>query len=357
MNMATGKIVTANDSAFFLKTVDAPAGLSSADMRDFARTAIENMSPLPPDSLCCGYFVWGNGFLTLFAGTKDKAFKGLAAYPPDTLLLAPSFALFFGADLGDGTRVIETPSSLCAVEISNGVWQNFFSLPKSDSDETDLKSLEQMTGLEGLADAPRFSLLGAAPHGRKKISIRALNLRSGGETSWQIAADSLKTCDLREESELNLSKKKRMRAVFAKIGFAAIPIIFSILALWQVSVMLKSSKASDISARLAKLEPEAKEVISQSEQIAELSSFTREKLHPVFLLAVVNSLRPDEISFTRVSTSAPDEIEIQGKSPSIGQAMEYAAALRGDPRISEVRAKTESRGEARFTFNIKFSKK
>ena len=69
------KIILADDSAFFVKTIDAPASLSDADMREFVKTWVENSSPMPIEKMRIG-FIRNGGRVTIFAGLEERVFSG-----------------------------------------------------------------------------------------------------------------------------------------------------------------------------------------------------------------------------------------------------------------------------------------
>ena len=111
--------------------------------------------------------------------------------------------------------------------------------------------------------------------------------------------------------------------------------------------------AIDNESELSKIEPQAKLVEKQSEYAAELAVFNSDKLHAINALALINSVRPDEISFSRTIQESPKNVEIQGTSTSVGKVNEFVESLKSDPKIASAGAKSEvNRGAAKFTIHV-----
>lgn len=360
------KIVsTLSDSAFFVKTIDAPAGLSAKDYPDFVDTAAETFSPFPIEKLRRGYAVRGNS-VAIFAGLDERIFSG----KPESDYIAsqmaiPAAALAFYADLPDGEIFFKTDKSLALISIDSGKWKKFNAVKLSGDIISDARALAKMQASSTEPNSiPLCSISSPIRPDRKKVSFELeffSSLKdasspgaSGDKKTFSAPVKLLACADVRDKSLLKTSGKSKLKNDALMLALKAVPAAFALLIIMQVAVYFKEKSLENLESELAKLEPQAKLVEKQSEYAAELAVFNSDKLRSIRALAIINSTRPDEISFARTLQESPKDVEIQGTSTSVGKVNEFVESLKSNPEISQASAKSEvNRGAAKFTIRVK----
>ncbi len=350
----------ADDSAFFVKTIDAPASLSDADMREFVKTWVENSSPMPIEKMRIG-FIRNGGRVTIFAGLEERVFSGFVhAAVSSADYFAPSASLLPLCGLSQGRAIFKSSRSLSFIEFKDGSIESFSAVTLGENIAEDLKKLRAMAGSSGgekICALAKISL-----NGRAVVEIAELDessLLSGDYSSAKISAHqiqkkSLASLDVRDGEIMKKTSRKRraqeMKMLFVKL----VPLAFALLAAVQVFLWFKQSRAFALREEVAVLSPKAKDVESQSERLAELRLFSEKRFNAIDTLALVNFSRADEIRFSRVVQTSPFDVEVAGAAPTIGEVHSFLKALKRVPEIKSVDLKTEtSRGEARFNFNIR----
>jgi len=356
------EVITVSDSVFFVKTIDAPVGLSPKDCPEFADTAAETISPLPMEKLRRGYIL-RRGSITIFAGLDERIFGTKSdGELVGALAVIPSSALLLFADFEDSNVFFSTKESIALIEIQGGKWKNFNALKSSDNLEEDAKKLANVAGLSqaDISKAKFCRLVSCVQMSRKKISFTLEigdNFQEHGnlpKKTYTIATSAIITGDLRDKSILKTSETSKRKEGICLFALKSIPAIFILLALLQVGVWLKQRSFDSLKNGVDKIEPSAKLVEMQSEHAAQLSVFNGKKLRGIETLALVNSVRPSSITFSRIVQTEPLSIELQGLAPSVGIVDSYVKSLLKLESISGATPKTEvSRGVAKFTISVR----
>ena len=351
-------IILASDSAFFVKTVDVPASMSVADAEDFADTAAETMSPLPADRLRRGFFRRGSK-MTVYTGLFERVFDGCPqSVVAGADLVIPASALLSRIHLPDGAYFFESEKSVAFIRISGGNWEDFCAAENSGNFEADFEKLRNFSEFDKSAPFKRLVLSNVSCSARGKlefkISVSDSSEGAGGEIFGSAKKADLLTADLRDRRTMKkLESVKRKRAAVA-VGVWAFPAIFCILFVWQIAHWVSAVSTASLEASLEKIAPAASEIERRSEELGKMFQFTSDKDTPLQMLALVNSLRPDNIAFLKAGTTAAKEIEIRGSAPTIAAANAYYNALSADKRVASANMKTEAgKGSARFSLTLK----
>ena len=354
------KIILADDSAFFVKTIDVPAPLSDTDAREFVRAWVENSSPMPVEKMRVGFARFG-GAATIFAGIENRVFGGLdtAAVASADYLVAPSSLLLF-CGARDEKIILRSERAISLLEFENGIIRNFWTQSLSEDVAADLKSLRAAASSGG--GERLCSILKVSLNGRAYVKIADFDEESfvastpseGAVSEYQIAKKTLALLDVRDGNILKTLARKRRKSEMKALAFMSVPCAFALLLAGQVLLWVKESKLSALEAEVAELAPKAKAVEEQSERLAELRMFSQKRLRAIDSLAVINVPRTDQIRFLRVVQTSPSDLEIQGGAPTIGEVNSFLKSLRRMPEVRSAEMKTETtRGEARFTLNVK----
>lgn len=352
------KIILLSDASFFVKTIDAPLGVSTKDYSDFVDTSIDEFSPLPLEKTRRGFYVEGAN-LTIFAIFSDTLFAETDAETVKTAgLVLPAASLALAAKLADGLSFFESENSLALINSKDSKWLNFFAIKKSGDILEDKKNLVELAGSEDL-NVPEIEKIPCikiadAKLERGKIKFK-LETSDGKNEDKVLHQKNLLSCDLRANKFNAQTQKTRRKENLIKGAFIAVFGAFALLLLWQFAVWKSASKVSAMNAELVQLQPKAAEIEKLSEESSRLLNFSGRKLHALESLAKINELRPDDIAFTRVLQSSFEDVEIAGKAPSLAAIDQFVKRLRRDAKIASITPTTESAAKgAKFVIKIKF---
>ena len=277
----------------------------------------------------------------------------------------PAAALAFYADLPDGEIFFKTDKSLALISIDSRKWKKFNAVKLSGDIISDARALAKMQASSTEPNSiPLCSISSPIRPDRKKVSFELeffSSLKdasspgaSGDKKTFSAPVKLLACADVRDKSLLKTSGKSKLKNDALMLALKAVPVAFALLLIMQVAVYFKEKSLENLESELAKLEPQAKLVEKQSEYAAELAVFNSDKLRSIRALAIINSTRPDEISFARTLQESPKDVEIQGTSTSVGKVNEFVESLKSNPEISQASAKSEvNRGAAKFTIRVK----
>lgn len=355
-------IILLSDSAFFVKAVDLPPGLPRRDCGDFADTALEDISPLPPEKLRRGYALSG-GRMVIFASSADKAFgEGRDEESlKEAKVVAPAAALLAASNAVSDVSFFKTADSVCLIAPKDGAWAGFWSIPAGDDLESDRRTLLQMAESDGaeLAEPARGAkvLTLESARWRRGKAVLEISDSSGSRRDFSISARDAQACDVRIQNRTAESEKKRRTDVAILWAFRLAAAAFALLLCWQFYAWSLNSKVVELSARLGAIQPKATAIEKLSEESARLSAFTGKKIHALQTIAKINAARPDEVSFVRAVFSSPAEVEIFGKAPALASVGEFSKKLKSMAGVSDVELKTErASNEAKFSMKVKFRK-
>ena len=352
------KFILAEDSAFFVKTIDVPSGLSDSDARDFLSVWIENSSPMPVEKLRFG-FVRNAEKATLFAGLDERVYAGFEGNNIATAdHFLPALALLLLCGFEDGAYFFKSGKSISRVVISGGLIDEYASMQMSENLSEDIKSLRASSvGGERFIAISNITLAS-----RVKVEFFEFdedsfvkgNTESAKVIDKFLQKKQLVSADVRNLEIMRKMAKKRRSAELRALMYKAVPLVFILLFISQIFLWIKGAKKNTLEAEYTAIAPHAKQIESESERLAELKMFSEKQLHSISALALVNEARPVEIRFLRSQQTSPFDLQIQGTAPTIGQVHEFVNALQNLDSVKSVEQKTEtSRGSARFNLDIK----
>lgn len=353
-----GKFILAEDSAFFVKTIDVPSGLSDSDVRDFISVWIENSSPMPVEKLRFG-FVRKAEKATLFAGLDERVYadiEGDDVATADHFLPASALLLLCGFE--DGAYFFKSGKSISRIVISGGLIAEYASAQMSENLLEDIKSLRvSSVGGERFIAVSNITLAS-----RIKIEFSEFDedsfVRGNAESAKVIdkflQKKQLASADVRNLEIMRKMAKKRRSAELRTLMYKAVPVVFILLFISQIFLWIKGANKNSLEAEYTAIAPHAKQIEAESERLAELKMFSEKQLHSISALALINDVRPVEIRFLRSQQTSPFDLQIQGTAPTIGQVHEFVSALQNLESVKSVEQKTEiARGSARFNLDIK----
>lgn len=351
-----GKIILADDGAFFVKTLGVPEGLSDADVCGFVQTWVANSSPMPLERMRIGYLRRG-GNVAVFSALDDRAFAGIGdgELVAARAVVAPAAVLLF-AGLAGGVAMLRSPRSVSCIRFEDGKIAGFFA--QSISADCDISrvvaELKRAAGSEG---GERFFVLSKiSDDGFAEISeVDAASFLSGelsGGKSVRIPVPktALRTLDIRRSDIVRNANRKRRVAEVKSAAAKMLPLLFLALFAFQIFVWTKSAKVSALALEVAELAPVAKSAETLGARIAELQTLSGGRISAVESLALANFVRPDSVRFSKFSQDSSRAFTVVGQAPSIGDAHGYLKLLKERPEIAAAEMETESsRGVAKFT--------
>ncbi len=354
-----GKIILAEDCAFFVKSIDVPSALSDADARDFISAWIENSSPLPVEKIRFG-FVRNENVATIFAGSEERLYAGFESVELGAadFFVSPTSLLLLG-DFEDGVYFVKSGKSVASVDISNGAVKCFSACEISSDLSTDIRSLR--CGNE--ENRERFlSLNNVVSNGKIKVDFSEFSEDEfvsgvgeyGATVSCQILKKRLSLADVRDVEILKRMARERRKSEARALLLKSIPFAFLILLFSQIFLWVKGSRRDSLAGEYAEIAPIAKKVESESEKLAELKMFSEKRLHSISELAALSAARPDGVKFARFEQTSPFDIRLRGSAKSAGSVYAFVGALKNLDSIKSVEPQIEiARGEAKYTITLK----
>lgn len=342
------KIIFADDGAFFAKTLDAPESLSDADLRGFVETWVETNSPMPSERMRTGFLRVG-GRVHIFSGLDERVFDGLGGAEAESPVVAPASLLPLCGVAG-GFAFMRSPRGVSLAEFSDGAIVSLWSRKNSGDVLADIAALRAESGLSvgGRMFAVSDGLVSEFDSGEAFISGAAVP-----KAVFRIPEKALATLDVRDAETVRAFAKKRRAERLKSACLWLVPIAFALLLLGQIMLWLGEYGVSRMASDFAEIEPQAKEIESRAERLAELRRFSRKKLHAVESLALLNADRPENVRFLRYTQTSPNSVEIRGYAATIGDTNAYLAALKKNPAVASAELKSEtSRGEAKFVLEV-----
>ncbi len=354
--MKVGNIELVGSESFFVKIIDAPGGMSPADAESFVSMSLEDSCPLPPDKICRGWIAQ-NGKIAIFAASKEKSenFSRSGDEIPDYVVPSASLALF--AEFPEENVFVADDTSICSLKTEGGKLKDF-QVVKIGNEFG--KAVEELREISELENPPIFKL--KQFDGKRYASgifakVDSEGKFSGEEVSFNFPLKKLSTLDLRDRRKLKKMNSEARKEKAERLLLSAVPAAVVLLLCWQAAVLFFSLKTGSRDLEVSELEKASKEIEKRSEQIAELTKFGGDKLHPLAIVAFLNDLRPDGVVFSKVSVDDKKDVEIQGKSKSIRLLDSYVRALKGDSNVAGVSVESRSaRSEAQFTIKLKIKK-
>ncbi len=353
-----GKIILAEDCAFFVKSIDVPSALSDADARDFISAWIENSSPLPVEKIRFGFVRNGN-IATIFAGAEERLYAGFESVElgATDFFVSPASLLLLG-DFDDGAYFVKSGKSVARVEISGGCAKCFSACEISSDLSADIRSLRGIS-----SDGERFlSLNSVTSNGKIKAEFSEFSEYefvsskddSDSIVSCQILKKRLSLADVRDVEILKRMARERRKSEARALFVKSIPLVFLLLIVSQIFLWVKGSRRDSLADEYAKIAPIARSVEGESEKLAELKMFSEKRLHSISELAALSVARPDGVKFVRFEQTSPFDIRLRGSAKSAGSVYAFVGALKNLDSIKSVESQIEiARGEAKYTIILK----
>ena len=347
-------VILIDDSRLFLKAVDVPLELSTSDTKDFVENEVENSALWTPDKISA-YIKKGNS-LCIYIASLESVFDEINKdYIESAKLIIPSSSLLCAFNL-QGACILKSDETVCAVEFQ-------------DNSITKIAATSTLDGNFDLAKANALALAGINTedistykftsikykYGKIEATLSKIDEEDNIIESFSITEKikTFLTAELRTNEMLKEAKSSFWRRIAKNLIIRSIPILILLMAIFQISIIFDKFQLEEAIKQLEKIEPKAKKIEAQSAEIAKLASFKGKKIRPIETLALINSMRSDDIYFERIAQESVDKISISGSANSINSVKEFIDALNQSGSFDAKMESDTSHGKTRFTINLK----
>jgi hypothetical protein len=341
-------------AAFFVRRVALDPQTDAASQVEIA---LEAQAPFGVAQLFYGFIAAADGRSALVYATHRRLFSAEAWDGASVVL--PDFAALFGAAPvaprirvwqragavtlagWDGTG--ELPAFVLAREVTAA------SAPEVRADL--LADLQRRLGAAVEPEEFRGDLAFAVPKG----GGLELSLDEGGG-GRRIAARfdvlALETMDVRDKAVLAERRATRQRDLYLwrvlQVAVGGL-ILAGLLELGMVAggILLRQQRES-----LAAVAPEVQRIQTAQTLGTRIEEMSRRRLRPFEMLAVLNSVRPPGVLFTRSVTNGQGSIEIEAQTANADSAGVFESALRALPAIESLEVRDLRLREGLTTFQL-----
>lgn len=347
------EVVLVPAEAFFVRRI---AVDTAADVGAQVELALETSAPFGLGQLYHGYVAPAGGAHALVFATHRRLFP--AESWDGAAAVLPAFVALLGEPpAGARIRLWEDAASLVVA-----AWDGAAPLPAVVLARRVETGRAEAVRAELLAEAQRrlgrdaaveeFS--GAAkPQSGKGGAVEFLLGGGGGRrlaTRWEPAA--LGTMDIRDKAVLAARRQaqRRDRALWrALLGAVAVLALAGLLELGQAAGRYAVARQQEA---IATLTPAVERIQTAQALGARIEEMSRRRLRPFEMLAVLNSVRPPSVLFTRSVTSGQGGMEIEAQTANADSVGAFESALRTLPALEGVEVRDLRLREGVTTFQL-----
>jgi hypothetical protein len=358
--------------AFFVRTVDLPAGLSEGESEAFIQLNLEGNSPFPMEQLAWGYLHSGDSPHAFAYATPKSRLKRLEfAHLESYFQLFPGFLTLYGAPVERPTiRFLSQNGILSALFLQPGQSVPARILSKRISGDLltdDLLAQARETMLCGLekngygCEDGLWLGVGTEIHPNGSVSFdhrwvgpgtianKKNTLKFDERTLWAV--------DLRDDAYAGRQANIRRRSKIIWKSMTAGAWCTALLLFLQVGNFALRGLNLVLEHRIGNVEPLAVRVENKLTLASRLTQSVEEDIKPFVLMESINPLRPDAVFFEKVRTRAFNEMEIAGRSSEgVTPVNAFADSIGQLPFVASVENNSQTRNnQTSFDFVIRFS--
>lgn len=352
---ATEDIALLPAEAFFVRRIEIDPG---SDLASQAELALEASAPFGVDQLYYGFLGAPDGKSALVFATHRRLFAG-AEWPRAAAVL-PAFVALLGDPPAthrirlwqEGERFTAAAwdgnNALPAVVLSRLVGEEGDAATQSAL----LAEVQRRLGQE--ADVEEFSGPVQTNTVRKgkdvELSISARN--SGRRVAIALDRAAIESVDVRDKTVLATRRQAARRDRFLWLGFAgslaglALAAFLDLANFGGAALLRKQRSAQDQVATAVKKIETAQTLSARIEEMGQ------RRLQPFEMIAAINGPRPDDIKFTRATTSGQNTLEIEAQTSNSSSVGTYETALRALPALAKLEIRDLRLREGVTTFQL-----
>ncbi len=319
--------------------------------------ALETVAPFAVTQLFHGYLCAANGEHALVFATYRRLFA--EASWDGASIVAPGFVALLG-DAPTAARIrLWNDGATCVA----AAWDGTADLPAVVLARAVDRATEAAVRAELLAEVQRR--LGAEATVEEFSGPVQLALLKTGE--WQLTPGSggggravetklppeaCDTIDVRDKEVLVERRKqlRRDRMLWRVVQGSVVAILLAgLLELWLVAggVLLKQQR--DLQTQIA---PEVARIQAAQSLGTRIEEMSRRRLRPFEMLAVLNSVRPGGIIFTRSVTTGQGGIDIEAQTANADAVGVFESALRALPMVETIEVRDLRLRDGMTTFQL-----
>jgi hypothetical protein len=326
------QVVLLSDALFFMRSVPVTEGASAAEVAAQAELAVEALAPFPIAQLYYGhYWLPGAAHALIYAAYRKRftadevgmwadaeavlpAFVTVlnkAAVPsPATVLIAPGAAGFTGLYFSDGSGV---PTQV-RVEPFVG----------EATEEERAAARERL--LAAFPEKYHVIEAGAEPQ-LDPDSPQGGFVFHAGDIEARFEREDIAPLDVRDKAELVARRRAHARDVILWRVFLGCVAAIVLSALLEVALLGTSIWQKQRLALEAQQRPLVKAIETSQSLATRIDELSTKRLLPFEMLALVNTVRPSTIQFTRTTTNGLYTLEANAQTSSTGDIDVFRSAL------------------------------
>lgn len=349
---------------FFTRQFARPDGLSDSDLKAYALTLLESVSPFSEELLKWGYVEnKSRGECIVYGACTDRllALRRTVSYMDVAEHCLPFCAMLFALNLPNGVNVFKrqernSKNEFVAVNVENGKWKDVFAVQFSN-DLDDESALKKLSELFEIGETPKLyecsfskNLFGAITVSAKS-GIDVLTAKCVGKKFFENA-------DVRDLSLVTKANSEALKNRLCAVSIYAAFAVIALLAVWNISFAFQKAKLSSLKKEYEVLESESKSVAKIRDDALFINSLLSKKMNNTMMLARLNKNRPQGVLFLKSTATSPTTMEIRGNAQSVSQINSFERALNSSGDFKSVKFKTSgvSSAGAVWTLNVEFKK-
>lgn len=350
---AYGEVVLVPAEAFFVRRIAVDA---AADIATQVELALETSAPFGLNQLYYGSFCPAGGAHALLFATHRRLFAA-EAWDGAAAVLPAWVALLGEPPTGAKIRAWQDGATVVVA-----AWDGAGPLPavvlarRAEAGQAGAVQgelcAEAQRRLGSEAAVEEFS--GAAQPQARKGGTVEFSLAGGGgrrlTTAWE--AGALATLDIRDKAVLAARQQTQSRdrvlwrALLGGVG------VLLFAGLLELGLVAGRYAVAQQQAAIATLAPAVERIQTAQALGTRIEEMSRRRLRPFEMLAVLNSVRPPGVQFTRSVTSGQGGMEIEAQTANADSVGAFETALRALPALEGVEVRDLRLREGVTTFQL-----
>lgn len=349
--VALDEIVVLPAEAFFVRRLTLDVGSPAADQVELA---LETHAPFALGQLYYGFLPAADGASALAFATHRRLFAaegwdGAAA-------VLPAFVALIGeAPTGQAVRTWSDGNSLIVAAWDGGALPALVLArkvePATESVERDRLLDDAKARLGELGAVEEFvGPISVVP--RKEASEFTVARRTGGTLVTRFEEAAVQLMDVRDKAVLADRRATQQRDRFlwrvlqATVGCIAFAAVLEVVLLLTGVLLNQQREAQRI------LAPDVEKIQTAQTLGTRIEEMAQRRLRAMEMLAVINSVRPGGVVFSRSVTNGRDTIEVEGQSANADNVGAFESSLRAMPQIATLEVSNVGLREGLTTFRL-----
>lgn len=326
------QVVLVSDTLFFMRSVPVTEGATAADVAAQAELAVEALAPFPIAQLYYGH-VWQAGatHALIYAAYRKRFTAEDVEQWAGAEAVLPSFVTVLNKDAAPA------PATVMIVPGATGVTGLYFADASGVPTQVRVESLLAEATDEDRA-AARERLLAAFPEKYHVVDAAAdpqfdaespqgAYVFRAGELEARFDRAEIEPLDVRDKGELSARRRAHARDVILWRTFLGCLAAIALAALLEVALIGASIWQRQRLALEARQKPVVESIMTSQALATRIDELSTKRLLPFEMLALINTVRPPMIQFTRTGTTGLLNMEIDAQTSSSGDIDSFRSEL------------------------------